>query len=88
VSESLYFRIKYGTDDEYLICLLRNGFSPELARLVKEDYSDLVLVNIPLNQVSVLPELPDAMRRDDRNDILAYEAQTLVNVGLDFTGAV
>lgn len=84
VSESLYFRIKYGTDDEYLIALLRNGFSPELARLVKDDYVNLVVVNIPLNQVTVLPQLPDAMRRDDRNDILAYEAQTLVNVGLDF----
>tara|TARA_B100001146_G_scaffold81661_1_gene72474 strand:- start:599 stop:2479 length:1881 start_codon:yes stop_codon:yes gene_type:complete len=84
MSESLYFRIKYGTDDEYLIALLRNGFSPELARLVKEDYADLVVVNIPLNQVAVLPGLPDAMRRDERNDILAYEAQTLVSVGLDF----
>ena len=85
MSDGLYFRIKYGTDDEYLITLLRNGFSPELSRLVKEDYADLVVVNIPLNQVAVLPELPDAMRRDRRNDILAYEAQTLVNVGLDFT---
>ena len=86
VSESLYYRIKYGTDDDYLICLLRNGFSPELARLVKDEYAELVMVNIGLNQVAVLPGLPDAMRRDDRNDILAYEAQTLVNVGLDFDG--
>lgn len=84
VSESLYFRIKYGTDDEYLITLLRNGFSPELARLVKDEYSRLVVVNIPLNHVFVLPGLPDAMGRDDRNAILAYEAQTLVNVGFDF----
>lgn len=88
VSESLYFRIKYGTDDKYLISLLRNGFSPELARLVKDNYSDLVLVNILLNQVAVPPALPDEMRRDDRNDILTYEAQTLVNVGLDFTGTL
>lgn len=88
VTESLYFQIKYGTDDEYLICLLRNGFSPELARLVKDDYARFVVVNIHLNQVVVQPELPNAMRRDDRNDILAYEAQTLVNVGLDFIATV
>lgn len=79
VSERLYFRIKYGADDEYLICLLRNGFSPELARLAKDAYQGLIEVDTRLNQVVVYPDLPDAMRQDGRNDILAYEAQTLVN---------
>lgn len=79
VTGGLYFRIKYGTDDEYLICLLRNGFSPELARLVKDAYGGLVEVDMILNQVVVYPDLPGAMRRDGSNDILAYEARTLVN---------
>lgn len=83
ISESLYFRIKYGTDDPYLICLLRNGFSPELARLVGDGYRAHVLVDLHLNQVAVHPQLPAAMLRDDQNDILAYEAETLVNTGLD-----
>lgn len=81
VSEGLYFRIKYGTDDRFLISLLRNGFSPELARLVKEHYSDLTIVDLDSNQVTVLPDLPAAMERDGQNDILTYEARTLVNAG-------
>ncbi|MBN8207092.1 hypothetical protein JF550_14160 [Microbacterium esteraromaticum] len=83
ISESLYFRIKYGTDEPFLICLLRNGFSPELARLVGDEYREHVMVDFHLNQVAVHPQLPVAMRRDEQNDILAYEAQTLVNVGLE-----
>ncbi|WP_084130648.1 DEAD/DEAH box helicase [Demequina sp. NBRC 110055] len=83
VSESMYFRIKYGTSDSYLICLLRNGFSPELARLTQGEYEDLVIVDVAENRVTVLPELPEAMTRDNRNDILSYEAKTLVNTGPD-----
>lgn len=83
LDKSLYFRIKYGTDDEYLICLLRNGFSPELARLVKEHYRRLVSVDTRSNRVQVQPELPRRMVRDNQNDILAYEARTLVNAGVE-----
>ncbi|WP_169164140.1 DEAD/DEAH box helicase [Cellulomonas taurus] len=79
---TLYQQIKYGTADPYLICLLRNGFSPELARLVSDEYSDLVVVDTDGEHVSVLPELPDHMSQDDQNDVLVYEARTLVNVGL------
>lgn len=79
VARELYFRIKYGTDDEYLIFLLRNGFSPDLARLVKDSYKRLVVVDLRLNQVVVLPRLAEAMRQDGQNAILVYEAQTLAN---------
>lgn len=83
VEQGLYYRIKYGTDDPYLICLLRNGFSPELARLAKDGYPTLVRVDLDASTVSVLPDLPDTMQAAGENDILVYEARTLVNVGLD-----
>lgn len=82
IDPPLYQRIKYGTADPYLICLLRNGFSPELARLVKDTYEDVVVVDIVRDTVQVLPTLPERMEHDDQNDVLVYEAKTLVNVGL------
>jgi hypothetical protein len=82
IEPELYQRIKYGTADPYLICLLRNGFSPELARLVKDAYEDDVVVDIVRDIVQVLPTLPERMEYDDENDVLVYEAKTLVNVGL------
>lgn len=80
ISQDLYWRIKYGTSDEFLICLLKNGFSPELGRLVQDSYEGHVTVEIASSTVSVLPSLPEAMEGNSENDILVYEAQTLVNV--------
>lgn len=82
IEQDFYDQIKFGTSDPYLICLLRNGFSPELARIVKEDYPEYVSADFANNTVIVMPELPDAMIAQDENDILVYEATTLVNAGL------
>ncbi|WP_448061060.1 DEAD/DEAH box helicase [Cellulomonas hominis] len=82
IEPQLYQSIKYGTSDPYLICLLRNGFSPELARLVLESYDDHVVVDVRTESVSVFPELPDYMEGGGENDVLVYEARTLVNIGL------
>lgn len=82
IEQDLYNQIKFGTADPFLICLLRNGFSPELARLIKDSYADFVDIDIPTSSVVVLPELPSMMASKDENDILIYEATTLVNVGL------
>ncbi|WP_182378302.1 DEAD/DEAH box helicase [Nocardioides sp. WS12] len=76
----LYNQLKYGTDDPFIICLLRNGFSRDLARLVADQYQSLVSVNLPESTVTVPAELPLAMAAQDENDILVYEAETLVNL--------
>ncbi|PVZ53691.1 DEAD/DEAH box helicase [Arthrobacter sp. H-02-3] len=80
IDRDLYWRIKYGTSDEFLICLLKNGFSPELGRLVQDSYAEHVTIDIATSSVGVLPSLPEAMDGSGENDILVYEAQTLVNV--------
>jgi hypothetical protein len=80
IDQDLYWRIKYGTSDESLICLLKNGFSPELGRLVQDSYAEHVTIDIATSSVGVLPSLPEAMDSSGENDILVYEAQTLVNV--------
>lgn len=82
LESELHSQIKYGTSDPFLICLLKNGFSPDLARLVKESFARHVRVDLNVNGVEVLPGLPDAMEAEGENDILIYEAETLVNSGL------
>lgn len=79
VEPALYFRVKYGTDDPRMICLLRNGFSPDLAREVLDGYSDLLGIDVESASVTVSPGLPMAMRAEDVNDILVYECETLVS---------
>lgn len=83
VSESLYFRIKYGTNDAFTICLLRNGFSPDLARLVRDNYQDLVIVDLQANEVGVPLALAAALTTAGQNDVLIYEAESLINMGTE-----
>ena len=39
ITERIQLKIKYGTANVSVICLLRNGFSPDLAHMVLEEYS-------------------------------------------------
>gem|GEM_PF-518871 len=80
IEPSLYNRIKYGTDDDYLICLLKNGCSPELSRLIRDSYVAHVSVEVGLNTVHVYPSLAESMIDNGENDILVYEAETLAAV--------
>jgi hypothetical protein len=79
IEGQLYSRLKYGTADAYLICLLKNGCSPELARLIRDQYSDEVSVNVQENSVIVYASLASAMAEHDENDILVYEAETMIS---------
>lgn len=75
----LYSRVKYGTADPYLICLLKNGLSPELARLIQDVYRDHVAVEIETDTITVYESLPTTMTSGGENDILIYEAETMVS---------
>lgn len=79
IEEHLYSRLKYGTADAYLICLLKNGCSPELARLVRDLYPDHVSVNLQENTLVVYASLSVTMAANDENDILVYEAETMIS---------
>jgi hypothetical protein len=80
VDDGLYFRLKYGTDDSYLLSLLRAGFSPELAQIVKTEYASHVTVSASDNSVSVRQSLTRALASGGVNEILVYEAESLVNL--------
>lgn len=79
IADELFLRIKFGTSDSYLISLMQNGFSRELSKIVQTTYADYVEVNPADNSVDVFFGLPEAMESEDENDILVYEAATLVN---------
>jgi superfamily II DNA or RNA helicase len=76
---SFYYQVKYGTDDLVTISLLRNGFSPDLARVVIERYPEHINAHVTDNYVDVYDTLPLNMDSESENPILVFEAGTLVN---------
>lgn len=80
VEESLYLSLKYGTDDRFIIALLRNGMSFELARLIAESYRDYVSVDLTLNTVEIGDGLLEVMATDSVNDILLFEMRGLQGI--------
>ncbi|WP_104091765.1 helicase-related protein [Arthrobacter sp. GMC3] len=79
ISDRLQLKIKYGTTNPSVICLLRNGVSPDLAHLVMDEYVSHISLNLQKGEVKVRESLVAAMRADEKNDVLIYEASTLVN---------
>lgn len=80
IEHELSERIKYGTNDDRIICLLRNGFSRELAVLVAGNGELLrhVSINTSLNEVVIQDPIVEVMGGLGMNDILIYEMQTLI----------
>lgn len=79
ITNQLQLKIKYGTANASVICLLRNGFSPDLAHMVLEEYSSHVTLNPQRGDVKVRESLVVEMKADGKNDVLVYEASTLIN---------
>ena len=70
-----YERIKYGTSDKYLICLLKNGFSLDLARTIrKPEYNLMVQINLEADEVRLDAEIILMMEANNENAILIFEA--------------
>lgn len=78
VDEDFYLKIKYGTSDRFVICLLRNGMSFELARLVSESFRLYVSVDLDANTIEISPDLIAAMEGVGVNDILMFEVRSLI----------
>lgn len=76
LSERLYDRLKYGTDDVFMVQLLRQGFSLELARMLRDVYRDYV--SSVSGRLEVSPDLVAAMSDAGENEVLVYEASCLV----------
>jgi len=80
LEHDFYQRIKYGTSNVTLICLLKNGFSIDLARVIISDkYADLVGVDVDSDEVTVSAAIEDAMVRNGENKVLIFEVRFHIN---------
>ena len=76
LDEKLYSEIKYGTDNEILICLLKNGLSLNCAKLLLKDFKNHLSINIMNSTVQADEALINQMRSSGVNEIIIQEIQS------------
>ncbi|MEG1647734.1 MAG: DEAD/DEAH box helicase [Bacilli bacterium] len=77
LDESLYLRIKYGTDNQTEILLIRNGISLSLAKLLIKEYNNYIEINKDSYEIKFNKGLLNIMKRNEENEIYITELQTL-----------
>lgn len=75
IEESLYLKIKYGTDDKAKISLLNCGISSILSKLLQEKYSDMFEVDIDNSTVAFSENLVSEMLKNNENGVLISEVK-------------
>ena len=75
IEESLYLKIKYGTDDKTKIALFNCGISSTLSKLLQEKYSNMFEVNIGNSTVIFSDNLISEMLNNNENGILISEVK-------------
>jgi len=76
VDVEYYDRVKYGTSNKDVICMLKNGFSMELSKLLVDKYRKYINIDLNKNLVRVNKQLIDLMRENVENAILIFEAES------------
>ena len=66
-------QIKYGTDDERTICLIKNGLSLSSAMLLIKKYGDHLQIDIPASTVVYGENLVAEMIKAEENQIQIYK---------------
>lgn len=78
IEKTFYERIKYGTDDQRMIQMLKEGFSIELAKAIKDgNYNDYI--SFFDNAVNVTNGIIEEMKKNNENEILMFEIQSYIN---------
>lgn len=78
IDSSFYYQIKYGTDNEELICLLKNGASFGLASLLVKEYRQYLSIDIMQSSVQYKEGLIESMISNDENTILIFELKSII----------
>ena len=76
IEDGFYAQIKYGTDDERTICLIKNGLSLSSAMLLIKKYGDHLQIDIPASTVVYGENLVAEMIKAEENQIQIYEVQS------------
>lgn len=75
IEESLYLKIKYGTDDIAKIALLNCGISSSLSKLLQEKYSNMFTADINNSSVIFSQNLISEMVKNNENGVLISEVK-------------
>jgi len=78
IEQKYYDKIKYGTDDQEMIKMLKEGFSFELAKAVKSKYYD-EYVSFSNNSIMVNKDIIGRMKTNNENEILIFEVEYYIN---------
>lgn len=76
IEDRFYAQIKYGTDDERTICLIKNGLSLSSAMLLMKKYGEYLQIDIPASTVVYGENLVPEMIKAKENQIHIYEIQS------------
>lgn len=76
LDNSFYARIKYGTDDESIICLIKNGLSLSSAVLLYKKYRKYLEIDVENSTVVFSDELISEMKKENENQIMIFEVQS------------
>ena len=76
LDDAFYAQIKYGTDDETTICLLKNGLSLSAALLLLKKYRDHLKIDISESTVTFDETIISEMQQAGENQIIVYEIQS------------
>lgn len=78
MDDSFYARIKYGTDDEEAICLIKNGLSLSSAVLLLKKYRKHLQIDTFESTVVYGDSLISEMETGQENQILIYEIKSCI----------
>lgn len=74
VDQAFYEQIKYGSSDPYVICLLKNGFSVELTKiLIDKKYKEYINFDLLKDRVEISRSAYSALDNDGVNKVLLFE---------------
>lgn len=80
LNTTFYDKIKYGSSDPFIICLLKNGFSMELAKcLSNPNYKDLLIIDFADESILIDHNIIDVMSVNEENKILIFEIKYHMN---------
>ena len=78
IDPSFYYQIKYGTADEKIICLLKNGATLGLASLLTKEYYRYLSIDIEQSSVQYKQGLIEKMESNNENAILIFELKSII----------
>jgi hypothetical protein len=80
VDPHFYDRIRFGTDDQRVICLLKNGFTLELAKtILNTKYEKFIKIDIEEGSYELKKEIIEIMIKSNLNEIIIFEAKLFIN---------